>query len=339
MSWLRRLLGGGEAEAALAAGPARDTPALPEEAANPVQALLDDIGAPWRLPRAELRRRFGVITDPDYDWDLIAPRTDRPLVEGLLKPLSVQTFGVSSPHMPATSWSAIAWHGDDARENLRRTAEQLTGALGPASAEEVGNVVQCDWSFGAASLRLIVWPPELQGDGFDIEAHKTEPRLATACHIAIETGFRPALSAPERVWLDGFEPLHDLDPGRARSAADLAQAAPESELAFVREPPEDVERLLGRIGRSADGEALIACTRQLYIVPRTGIRGFTVDRITPAKGPGGSYLSVDCRLPDGGGTSIGLASGHGPDDMTGLGEALAEVFGRPLTLSPYYADC
>lgn len=36
-------------------------------------------------------------------------------------------------------------------------------------------------------------------------SQERDPRVAVACHIIVETGFRPPSAPVERVWLDGFE--------------------------------------------------------------------------------------------------------------------------------------
>lgn len=342
MTWLRRLLGGRKAEAAPhvpEAAPRAGAVAMSADPDNPILKLLTEIGLPWSTPRGELTRRYGVKRHPAYGWDVLPLPTEPPLVEGLLEPLSVQAARDLSPRMPATGLSGQAWFLDDARENLRRTAAQLAERLGPAEIADLYNTVRCAWSSGAASLSLTVWPPELQGGlGGSNPSHEIEPRLVHACHIFIETGLRPVLSEVEQGWIDGFIRIAPIAGGADKDAL-RTTAAPESQLSFVREPPARIDHVIGAVGRSPGGEALIFGGRQLYVAPTRRIVRFTVDRLTPAKGGGGSYLTVECREPGAGETRIPVTSGEGPDDMTALAQLLGRTFDRPVTLNPYYPDC
>lgn len=348
MSWLKKLLGGGEAKAPAPAPAApavatreREPVVIPETPANPVQALLDDIGAPWRLPRAELEARFGITVDPAYDWEVIQLRTKRPLVEDLIRPLTVHTAGDLSPRMPAAWFSATAWSGEDARANLARVVAQLEPILGPPSiGGPAVNTVHCEWRFGPASVALNVWPADLQdGADYEVPAHVIEPRLASACGITIETGFKPGLSARERGWLDAYSPLATLPPDLCATLEEmLEEPAANNELEFVREPPADVARLFGTVGVAGDREALIICQRHLYVIDARDIVGFRVIRILPAKGGGCSRLEVECRLYDEETTSIGIAQSGGADDLTALGEQLAAAIGARVEICPYDYD-
>lgn len=308
---------------------------------NAVHALLDAIGLPWQSPRAELEERFGVTVHPAYQWEVIDVPTARPIVDALLWPLSTQVSPLFSPHLPATEFSGVVWFGDDARENLKRTRAQLTAALGPAEIEQRYNTVRADWRAGAASVSLMVWPPELQSFRGSNPAQDRDPRLSVSCHISVETGWRPALSERERAWLASFVPIADVQAQyNPEPASPVDTAASQSELEFVREPDIDLAPLLGKLGYSADGEALIFCHRQLYVVPMSEVTGFRVERMLPAKGGGGSWLEAACRTDYGDGEtkSLTLTAGAAADDLNDLAARVAAAAGKPLKLSNYHYD-
>ncbi len=310
---------------------------------NPVHALLDAAGIPWREPRAALIDRYGVSLHPAYEWKVIEIPAAEPLVEGLLSPLSVQVMPMYSPRFPATSFSAEVWFVGDARANLRRTAEQLEGRLGPAQIEERNNTVECQWRFGSSLVRLMAWPPDLQDarDPHDNPSHEREYRLETACHLYIETGFRPSPTPQELAWLESFTPVDRIRIDHETPAdSSFTSPAEQSELEFVREPAPEHGRLAGQLGLSADREALIFCHRQLYVVPLADVLGFHVDRTLPAKGGGGSSLSVECRSPDGDPDTktLWIAAGDGADDLNALAARIAEATRKRLVLGEYGYD-
>lgn len=348
MSWLRRLLGGTEPmapAAAVAPSPApieRKPYRFATDGDNPVHRLLDAAGLPWRASRDDLTARYGVVQHPAYEWDVIELPSRPALVEGLLWPLSAQASPMFSPHLPATEVSGVTWFVDDALENLHRTVEALRPVLGDAEIVQQYNTVRCDWRFGAAAVRLVVWPPDRQMPDLDNPSHEREPRLATGCHLGIETGLKPAPSPRDVAWLAGFVSVAEVQPHPSPEPADpLTTAAPQSELEFVRDPAGlDLAPLLGRVGHSADGQALIFCHRQLYVVPMNEIAGFHVERILPAKGSGGSWLEVECRTDYGDGEtkSLTIAAAPEADDLNDVAARIAAVAGKPLKLGDYYHD-
>ena len=103
---------------------------------NPIHDLLGAIGLPWLEARADLARRCGVRRHPAYLWDVIEVATSPAICEGLLWPLSAQVFEPFSPAFPAARFSSVAWFGDDAYENLRRTEARFREALGPLRRRE-----------------------------------------------------------------------------------------------------------------------------------------------------------------------------------------------------------
>jgi hypothetical protein len=307
------------------------------EQANPIHRMLDAIGVPWRLTRAELEERFGVHSDPAYLWDIITIETQRPFVEGLIRPLSVQAFEQFSPLVPASDFNGVVSLGSDARENLRRTSHELVRRLGDATASNSSNTIGWKWSFGAARLRATVWPPDMQHFPMTNPSHERDPRLITGCHLWIETGWRPALTAEEAEWLTSFVPVSDI---LVRPAFQPNEPPTQSELEFVREPEIGINHLIGHLGLSADGNALAFCHKQLFLVRMSDVVSFQVERLKRGRGPGGSKLYVECRTHYERYPTKRLLI-HASDEVEGLNalaSELSQICRKPFELSPYYLD-
>ncbi|HKD20792.1 MAG TPA: hypothetical protein VKB71_02205 [Rhizomicrobium sp.] len=311
-------------------------------AGNAVHIALDEADIPWRLTRKELSKRYGVRKHPAYGWQDIFINTRHPFVAGLCYPLAAHVLPAFSPHLPATDFMSATSFGTDARRNIRLTAEELAQRLGEITIEEHYNTVHCVWNYGAAEVRLTAWPPDLQRPMKNkIPAHRRDPRLRTACIIAIKTGYRLAPTAQERAWLDSFVAV-----GPARFAGDIpvdfsdTHAAYQGELEFVREPGPERAAIFGKVGLSADGEALMFCYSQLFLIPVARVNKVIVTRLLPGRGPGGSNLVVECatdyaemavKRP-----MIGTAKGI--DDMTELGKELADAMHKPCEVVEAYDE-
>jgi hypothetical protein len=309
---------------------------------NPIRQLLDDAGVPWRWARSALAERYGIREHPAYQWDVIEIPMSAPIVQGMLWSLSVQVRPQFSPAMPATHFSAITRIGDDARENLHNSLEQLTPRLGKSETADNANTLGVRWVFGASSLGLRVWPPELQRWQAPNPSLEREPRLKSACHLSIETRWRGALSAAELRHLVSFVPIDRIQIDDRRIAVHTADTLPaeQSELEFVRTPPAKLAQLFGFIGHSADGATLIFWHRQLYLVPMADVIGFHVDRRVRAKGPGGAKLYVECRTnyAELATKRLLIAAAPGADDLNELAKTLSAATTKPFTLGRYWPD-
>lgn len=242
--------------------------------------------------------------------------------------------------MPATEFSGASYFGDDARENVRVTVDQLIPVLGHGEATLSSNCVGHRWAFGAASLELFAWPPDMQSWPMKNPAHEREPRLRTSCVISVKTGFRPQANEQERRWLGSFEPVARIidEPTSTPGTSDIP--VPQRELEFIRIPDKEFSRCYGWIGCSADRSALIFFARELYVVPLDDVIQFEVARILPAKGRGGSWLTVQCRCHYAGQLTktLAICSASGPEDLNELGAAVAKAVGKPLVLLPHDYD-
>ncbi len=304
---------------------------------------LDAAGLPWRATRAELAARFGVHADNPYRWELVSLDVRPPPLDGMLWPLGFQAFERYNPAMPPERLSTHVWVEDDAEANIRHAAAQLGRVLGPRPVVDRYNTRCVEWRWGPTLVSLIAWPPTMQsGPALSNPAHRRDPRLETACSLTVQTGWRPPLSARDRVWLDGFAPMgptRNWTPARPQEAFGRVLSA-ETLLEFMRDPPADVELFRGVFGLSADGEALIACDDELFVVALDKVSGFTVTRTLPAKGGGGSVLSAVCdtgyaACPV---KNVPLAQGAHADDLNEVTARLAAAASRPFTLGEYDYD-
>lgn len=307
-----------------------------------MHSLLDQAGLPWRKTRGRLEDQFGIEKHPAYDWDVINIVTDPGVVDGMIYPLSAQAFPQFSTAYPATEFSSVCYFEDDERKNIQRVAKQLAQKLGPAPVAPKYNTIHCEWQFGAAVVGLTTWPADMQrGPALTNPSHKRDPRLAKGCHLSVRTGFRPPQTPAERAWLESFAPISAIQVPRNIHIAGIATApAQQSELEFVREPGAELEKVFGQLGLSADRAALIFCQAQIYIVPVVDVVGFRAERMQRAKGPGGSYLQVECRTHYAGPATkkLTICSADGPDDLNELTQKIAAATGRPFSLSEYFAD-
>lgn len=260
-------------------------------------------------------------------------------MDGLLWPLSVLVRPQFSPNVPATDYSGLVWFGDDARDNLRRAEEQLTPKLGSAEDANSSNTVGKRWRNGPALLSLMVWPAEMQSFALKNPSEEREPRLKAACHLEIKTGFRLSATDEERASLASFQRIARI---REKDTLSSMRNSParEGELEFVREPFEELEKQLGFIGCSSDRAWLAYLAEELYVVPLAAVLGFHVDRVLPAKGPGGSSLLVECRTDYAGCDTkrLTICSAPGPEDLNELARTVSTETQKPFALAPHQYD-
>ena len=270
-----------------------------------------------------------------YDWEVVPVETNPPFADGLFRPLAFTPTPRCDPDLPPLELDGAISHGRDAAFNIRMANDDLAYALGPADVRRRGNVLICEWRASRASVRLTAWPPELQTPSpMPDKAYRRDPRLVTACHLALNTGFRPQPSAIESRWIASFQPVARLP------AQDLGlHRSRQYHLEFLRDLPCD-DAIRGVIGHSSDAGALIFGDEEVYVMPLTRVIRFAVQRLLPAKGGGGSALRIELRtdqatLPI---KDVRLASAPGADDLNDLVARLATSFGKSFALDPYEYD-
>jgi hypothetical protein len=322
-------------------GPEPTHLALTASGENPIHALLDELKLPWRAPRRAVEQELGIVQDPCYRQDVV--RFDHAVqLADSLTPWTARVFERFAPELPITDIDGIVWATPDTHANLQRAHDELARYLGPAAIGRQYNTLVCTWRCGAAAVGLIAWPPAWQSPGLQNGAHAREPRLITACHVRLQSGFRLPPSATEQAWLDSFithasnVPILSLPIERI-----LESSAGETQLEYVREPtPALLRKVAGQVGYAADRQALIFCTDQLFVIALDLILAFEIDRLLPAKGGGGSYLHVRCRTacPGIADKRVSITSHGDPDGLNGLAHELGSVFGKPVELAPYDHD-
>lgn len=308
---------------------------------NLVQVYLSEIGLQWLLPRSYLVKRYGIRPHAVYDRDVIEIETPRPFVKRLLWPLSAQVSPQFSPNEPATEFSGVSYASDNAAENLRSNVDQLQPFLGEGTALRTSNSLGHRWVYGPASVELHVWPPEMQRGSTLNPAYEKEPRLRAGCWIGITTGFRPWLSETEIAQLRAFEPVARIREERLGGVPSFPLSGLQYELEFTRLPDAAFDHRSGWIGCSADRTAFIFYSRDLYFIPMAAVIQLQVERVLPAKGPGGSSLQVQCRCDYAGQQTktLTICSANGADDMDELGATVSRAIAKPLLLLPHVYDC
>ena len=343
MNWLSRLRRSVATKLPAVGNPPGPAPSLLSFASddtNPIHRLLDDMNLPWRVPRGDLETGIGVTQDPFYRNPALFLSSAVP-PPGFLQPWQAAVFERYAPDMPVVRFTGRSWFADSAATNIERTAEFFAERLGPASTGQQYNTLACRWQAGTASLQLQCWPPAWQSPDLRNDAYAREPRLATACHVTLLTGFRLPLSAEEEGWVEAFRPIADTRPFSTVPASKLAAAAPgETEVEYARDPARHLSTVQNRVGCPPGREALILCTSQLFVLRADDVLGFEVLRLLPAKGGGGSTLLVRCRTSCKGVAykTLHIAQHDDPDGMVPLGHELAGLFEKPCEVSGYFHD-
>ncbi|WP_293676268.1 hypothetical protein [uncultured Phenylobacterium sp.] len=299
--------------------------------ATPIHAWLDAAGFPWRASRAELARRYGVAPDPAYGGDYVKVPTEPPLLPGLFRPLAAHWRDEISTRLPAIEFHGALNVGGDARANLKAAAAQLAPMFGRERIAPINNTIEAEWRFGPASVRLTAWPRDLQGPyEAAIDAETRDPRLEGACHLRVNTGFSPPLSAQEREWVNTFVPLFE-DAPRFTPQQIRDSAASELLLEFARPLPPSADVLNGRLGRSADGAGLVLCVGYLFVAPMADVVRLELERVRPGRGGGWEALSLAIRSGDQI-KALHVASGMYQSALEADARDLARRLDRPFAL-------
>jgi hypothetical protein len=296
-------------------------------AANAILVLLDSASIPWTASRTELMDRHGVQRDPWYDDDIVLLDAAQPLVPGLMRPIGFNPDPRFAPDLPPITLSGYVHQSGDANRNLDVAAAALSARLGPGQPSGVSNTRGWRWQDGRSSIELTCWPPALQQPGLRNLAHQREPRLATACHLSIQTGYRPPTTPEERAALDAFEEIGRLSETERPIAGFFGAGYT---LEFIRAPDADTGRFAGRAGLSRGH--LIFGWGELTIVAVERILRFELLHLLPARGAGGATLHVHCAtaIPAWPEKQLVITSALGIDQAEALALRLAEATGKPL---------
>lgn len=316
---------------------------------NRIQTLLDTLGLPWRESMATLAGRHGMRPD---NWlqsriPVVQIDLDKPPLPGLLRPMLFQFDPDHDASLPPTSFMGYVWTGkrvsllprDWARQSLALARQALEPGLGEPQPHDSSNTYGWRWQFGPSLIELVCFPPLLQRWGGTNSVHEAEPRTKNACHVTIETGYRPPCSEAERAALAAFVPALPLG-GTFDPAIVATHRISQYALDYVREPVPGFARTVGQIGRSDDGSLLIFATSELRIIPIADVQAVEVERIQPARGSGGAYVRLRCARPGAKPKRIVLFGENGvpPDALNDSAERIAEWIGIPCILGEYQPD-
>jgi hypothetical protein len=271
-------------------------------AGNPIQQMLDARGFPWRESQAALIERSGVGPDSWFNRDAVVfVDSDPPPIPGLLRPLHFEPAKDCDPKMPPLrlwgwAWTRKgSWWRSRAMKSLIMVRDSLEPALGRPGSNNSSNTRGWSWRRGPASIEIMCFPPRLAWSPTGDEIpDRRDPKVDASCWITLNTGFRPACTPRERAWLEAFEPAMALG-GSGNPRRIAANQPMQDVLEFIREPVAGSEKVLGSIGRTADGEALIFASDQLYVVPVERVDHVEVSRVMPARGSGYASMTLACR--------------------------------------------
>ena len=309
---------------------------------NAIQDMLDDKGFPWRSSCQELIDRFGLVNHPAYEWKQCPMKPCSLDLHGLIYPLSPNIVSKNYRDQIPLWFSGNIWIKNNALTNIRYAHRQISQLLGSAPIGKIANTISSRWRAGPARISLTVWQSKLQPSSQVNEAHKRDPRLQTACTVLIEPGYRQPMTTQEREWLKSFTPLATV---RGEHPIETLEAlwanAPDGgSYEFMRQPPTDQDNFLNQIGLSSDGMALIVCAKHLRIIPTERIVALKHQKLLPANGSGGAYLSLIYRAISGEERDFGLSGSF--SDMDALDELAVQLRNSltcPLrTPEPQY-DC
>ncbi|WP_417578715.1 hypothetical protein [Pelagibacterium sp.] len=316
-------------------------PGGPEQP-NAIQTVLDQIEFPFRASCQTLIDTYGLERDKAFGRESVLITPCPFGLTGLIGSFSPNILGANFRHETPLWFGAMVSIGDDMLANLEHARAQLSAHFGPTQISKTSsNTLGCGWQAGPSSLTLTVWPAQWQTFPVRNDAHSRDPRLKTACSVGLSAGFRRALDAAEITWLVSAVPIAKVLGNPARTLDALWGSSPNgAERTFVREPVKACTTLLGRIALSGDEAALIICSRQLYIVPRSRITGLVLQNILPAKGGGGSWLSISYLGPNAQEQQLPVSELYGQEQSL---DALAQDLGTALALDvriePERYDC
>ena len=308
----------------------------PSTTTNRIHDWLQSIGVTWLTPRSELVAKYGVSQHPAYEWPVIQLNDATQGLSELTSPIWARAWGDECPIYPATEWSAETSLGDDSHLNIERTAAEIAATLGDAAIYPVNNTLSCTWMDGSARVQLMAWPPEMQRHYLGPNsAHERDPRLVTACHVTIHTGWLPNPSEKELEWLQTFQPLFDLD--KARSSSFRLEPPPESYLPVIRARTSDFQTQ-GKLGLSADHAAIILETRRLFLIPKHNSPKLELQRILPARGPGGSQIDLTFDVASATRKGEMLFHHSDIDGLNTVAQTVSDALGVELSIRPEAYD-
>lgn len=305
---------------------------LPDDAPNAIQHMTSKIGLPWTRSRRDLLAQFGLGQAPVGDRAVCLLPDGMLRLDGLLA-ASCHEFDWDTPLAPG-SWQALIGIGRDPLLNMEYARDQIARHLGPAPISTVFDRLNCGWQAGRCTVELSTYPPEWRSDR-PAPIYR-DPRIRSACHIAITPRHRIALSPQELAWV--------------RTASQAIKACPVPQASrdrlwfdhcdYTRAMPSGAPKAW--LSLSADGRAVMIRDNDLVVMPRDRALHLRLQRIMPAKGGGGSHLML-VHLRDRlsrGIAELGLIGVWGTEiDLEPAARQIARALDLGLVISPPQYDC
>ena len=176
---------------------------------NPLFDHLDECGIDFRKPMSELIdihgwRNCGWSDDLNY----CELQSDVPFVCGLAHPLVFQFFsGVSSP-LPANFFKSYIRSSADCHENYRFAEVQLKNIFGDGEDCSSSNTRSFRWRFGMSSVRITIFPPELNRSRRENSRHRKIENSQNECTVSMELNWARDVTNAERDWLVSYTPFY-----------------------------------------------------------------------------------------------------------------------------------
>ena len=322
---------------------------------NPIWKFLQDNCVPWLCSEEKLISESAIIKDEISGDSAVELSNNCELLQGMYKPLRFSVETTSEVKLPPQQlWGIFNKKAADPKTDFDGLKAELSKILGCGIDASVSNTYSVSWSFWPAQFELTVWPQKLQN--FNITRAWVDPAREEACHLFIKPGITFIASNTE---LDEFHrslPIklpkvaHISVEGRASLAAENLSVFI-SPITNYRRCGINTNQTNSSIFQdsncaflriSADKKIIFhECMGGIRIFPVEEIKSISVTRMTPARGRGGSWLTLDIASANEGGESIQakICSASGPDDLNEFAECLANTIGCHLELGPYYPNC
>lgn len=259
---------------------------------------------PFTEPASALVARFGTDTDQP-SGDPLCRIGDR-LVPGQLAPLAFEPERETGPPAyPRRLWTTV-YDGVSAEASFEAARRALEDAFGSGGRGYASNVVHREWQIGLAAVDLTWWPRHLNRGG---SYGYPDPLRFEASLLAVRPAWMPALEAAERAAL--------------RRAKTLTSEPPR----HLEESPAAYWRRADRVpsGIHVDAETVFVVGDRVVAVPVSDLEAVKRVDIAPAKGGGGSGVSLE---------TVGRGRVHvaqaGPGGLGPLADALARQTGCVL---------
>jgi hypothetical protein len=301
--------------------------------------FLSNLNIPHMDSISDLKSRFGVRKSRFYGFqDVVVIEDSIPIVPQQVLPFEFSSLG-DPDLLPPAEFSTLLGGSTDARDNHRRAVEDFSRSFGnPTKNDSKSNTIGDTWLFGPSSLRIITWPPELNKRSVN-PSHEKHPELRTLCHLIVANGYRPQLSDREATWIRLAIPFVSNRIQALHFGDSIFQG---SHKGIYRWLPANMQSGSAIVGRTPDLEAFIGIHGDTAIVvPKGSIKSFHLDRVLPARGPGGALLYleyVDAFSSINRQRRIQIISGAEPRSLDEVAESITKLFGAELSIGEHLDD-